>query len=52
MSPPPEEEPRITDKAAKLMGIKGSKLERRQSVKSKSSEFQFLISTLISSVLT
>jgi hypothetical protein len=34
-SPPPEEDGAAASKAAKLMGMKSSKLERRTSVKTK-----------------
>ena len=35
MSPPPEDQPRISDKAAKLIGVKGGKFEGVKSVKGK-----------------
>jgi hypothetical protein len=35
MSPPPDDQPQISDKAAKLMGVKGEKLDRMKSSKGK-----------------
>ena len=45
-SPPPEDEPSVTSKAAKLMGMKSAKVERRPSVKKRSSgKWQYLPGT-------